>query len=987
MTRMRFLVFILVMTGGAVIAAAARPALAIGGQFGLEFAIDAPWRLEPVAQADGRLDYGPVPITITFHDAIFDDHRGIVSSLSLKQIHVGFLQSIEVMERIRAGPTNPRRLFEPSDLREIERKPWISTPTVEPVHQLCRPIAGEDCRDLLQISESHAWHAMLWYQPELPVVPGRDIHLQVTVNTVHGGEARAFRNYLVVHAGEEPLPRFDDRWIYGDFHYHAQMTDNEGESGYAYRNVVRTIGAMGIDFVFATDHASGGKQADGGITVFRCGNAFGRACSPSATSTVCRVDEPCRSIGGSEARDLNSARFAAAKDILYSPEGANLDILRDIKLGAIANFSARQVVPQVYMGEEVDAWPEMSNAEHDQGVIHFGDGLTYPWPDNDGCIAKDGASKCRKRYSQPYRANDSSSRLVLDKQGVPLTDTVGDELDSEKAADILRAFGLPGAEPHASRQHLIYFPFSGAADGAGFVPSNTTRFGGASRRLEEVVGDIEGQGVTFLAHPLIGRKPGGIAGPDIVPYSRRALNRAWRSPAVLGLQFWNEDTRVEAGPTRRSPIVMGGGSDNAYDYFLPWRDGASLGQFPWHWQRFVNAQRLLEDLYHGAVTWDAFLRKGLIDSQTSSLRWLPRGEPRKWFMAGGSDGHGDFNFRREGRPCIEFDGIELEQWCDHPVVDTAIGKPRNLVLVDRSEPVAEVATDVGVVAKRYSNRQVIEAVRAGRFAVTDGPALRIAIDKNRNGQIDLDDYQMGDTFHLFPGEHVPLLVEWRSTPEFGPVRKVDVYVGTPEATFAHHRPAGAPAFAPLSHGPRDPFDRPAKSGKAYANDPAGVLRIDPAKAGSGGAFAGTARLFIGPEQFNLAEHHGRLFYLRAFAQSDGQVGCATGLEPGSCGMRMAYANPIWGRFIGGCLDDPLALDGDANGRPDICERVLTSPCPTAAHPGTQEMAPPSGPSNQPPLFGMHELEAPSNEVFAGDHPPSPPVKPSPTNSCQFVRAS
>lgn len=63
------------------------------------------------------------------------------------------------------------------------------------------------------------------------------------------------------------------------------MTDNEGESGYAYRNVVRALGAMGLDFVFATDHASNSVQID----------------------------------GAGEARDLTSLRYIAAKEIMNGP--------------------------------------------------------------------------------------------------------------------------------------------------------------------------------------------------------------------------------------------------------------------------------------------------------------------------------------------------------------------------------------------------------------------------------------------------------------------------------------------------------------------------------------------------------------------------------------------------------------------------------------------------------------------------------------------
>jgi hypothetical protein len=49
---------------------------------------------------------------------------------------------------------------------------------------------------------------------------------------------------VTVHLGETPLPRFDNRWLYGDLHYHSQGTDNEGEAAYNYRGVLRAMGAL-----------------------------------------------------------------------------------------------------------------------------------------------------------------------------------------------------------------------------------------------------------------------------------------------------------------------------------------------------------------------------------------------------------------------------------------------------------------------------------------------------------------------------------------------------------------------------------------------------------------------------------------------------------------------------------------------------------------------------------------------------------------------
>jgi hypothetical protein len=139
-------------------------------------------------------------------------------------------------------------------------------------------------------------------------------------------------------------------------------------------------------------------------------------------------------------------------------------------------------------------------------------------------------------------------------------------------------------------------------------------------------------------------------------------------------------------------------------------------------------------------------------------------------MAGGSDSHGDLNFRRYGRP-------GNERWTDVPVGDTAIGNPRNLVTMAQPQggpPVAAADTTTSNGPLRYSNQAVIASLRAGRFSVTDGPAIRIAIDRNLNGVIDDVDIPMGGTFDDFPGDRIPLLVEWLSTPEFGPIARVDV---------------------------------------------------------------------------------------------------------------------------------------------------------------------------------------------------------------------
>jgi hypothetical protein len=309
--------------------------------------------------------------------------------------------------------------------------------------------------------------------------------------------------------------------------------------------------------------------------------------------------------------------------------------------------------------------------------------------------------------------------------------------------------------------------------------------------------------------------------------------------------------------------------------------------------------------------------------------------------------------------------------------------------------------------KRYSNSEVITAFRAGRFSVTDGPAIRIAVDKNRNGKIDDTDFPMGSTFTFLPGEHIPLLVEWFSTPEFGPIEQIDVYVGNSKETFAGaaHGSRALPALKD-EHG-------------GYTPDPSRVLQIK--LADESGSFNrtdvpgsvryhGVARIFIGPGQFRLADGNGQLSYVRAFARTiTDQQGQNTGQCPevgsagSKCGDRFALSNPIWAKYEAaicaanlpagsrpGVTARPAApltspgpsrlprqiapriqlapspyLDADGDGSADVCQREIPNPCPL------------------PTILGGSQ-----SRVESGSKPTSTPSlrKPIPNFSCQRVEA-
>jgi hypothetical protein len=997
---------------GALLLAMAVPqsASAIGGAWGFEFAIDAPWRLEPVKDSAGSFIYPPIPITIVFHDTIFEDGRGKIASTGLPKIAVGSIIGIRVFEiGTNAPPVTEIRV---KDMEEIEVKRDLSTKSNEPPHLICRPSTGQDCRDLLTISDTHEWHGLFWYRPKTPLTAGSNLRLKVTVetqavvsvprpNTLPSKEtvAREWTNYLVVHAGEEPLPRFGADWLYGDVHYHSQMTDNEGESAYSYRNVARALGALGMDFMFATDHASNGEQLDGSLD------------------------------GKMEARDLNKTRFGAAKSILYGPDGVNELIADEARRIGFPRLRSAAILPQVYMGEELDAWPEMSPKEFASGNIRYGDfglyggGVIYTWwhgqsrSENGKCsTGVTDMSECQDKYAKPA-ANTKEAYFVYDEQGAVTSD------------------------PEPSRQHVVYFPLDASLSGAGFIGSNTEKFGGASKSIQKIAGEIEGGGFAFLAHPVEDPEPGSKKGPDVIPYSDLALTRAWSSPAILGLEFWNENARYRADRARPDDTVVEQrktGNNISFTYRWPF-PGEFPESGPWKWQQAGPLHRGLmgptfDKLHHGAAAWDRFLRKGLDPQQTAKLRWLTKGEPRKWFAAGGSDAHGDWNYRRHGRPGVSFwRGIPsgLIRFNDVPVSDTAIGNPRNLVAMSGQPSALPTATIAGAPTsgpKRYSNREVIDALRAGRFSVTDGPAIRIAVDKNRNGKIDDSDFPMGSTFTFLPGEHIPLLVEWFSTPEFGPIDQIDIYVGNSKETFAGKAHGSRVLPILLSQKPQDTQGGGQSGGGGnpppgplsedyggYTPDPSRTLQIKLAD-GAGNfnranvpnsvRYHGVAKIFIGPGQFRLADANGELSYLRAFARTiTDQQGQDTGQCPqvgsagSKCGDRFAFSNPIWAKYEAAICANlpagsrpgmtarpatPLAppgpsrlprqlapqftqspyLDADGDGSADVCQRDIPNPCPLSALGGSQvatdDTRTPNPSLRKPiPNFSCQRVEAPA----------------------------
>jgi hypothetical protein len=802
---------------------------------GVEWSIDAPWRMEP--------PFGPIPITIAFHDA--SEQKDPETEMLLRRFC-----GVSIVQLTGGKPEDPHYVqkFAPDRFHEFEaHAKWPYSSDVAALHKLERIWAGETpSAGILRISDSAEWTATLMYTPNVGVATNNDVYLQITAivsdtstcpaladlpfetTTNHIGlgglredhrlGARIFRQALRVHYGQA-MPKFDNRWVYGDLHYHSQGTDNEGESGLAFRPVLHSMKAMGLDFAFATDHASDSGQVTD-IDGIYAANLPDWVPEWLEDWLVGKINEKLGETGipyesaVDALRDLSAARFTHLLGWLNDSGGANQDILS----GSHPTYRA----PQIFLGGEADVIPEVSSAEKSAGLYKYGNNRTYRW-----------GNACTDVPSAILDIDDQYTTFDLcPDNGAGLT-----ELASEGGRYLLRDVQGLGSN-YFARQHILHLPTNPARTDA-FVSSETTHYGGAFRRLKDMIATdytAANKGFFFLAHPVSapsGNGPGRM-GPDILPYSDVQLRTAFDSQHFLGLQLWNENDQLRSVGTQYFPrhvlprLLTGAAGDRQWNWFTGWESSNNLSH--------------LSALHHGARVWDRMLLWGLEPSKKPA--WLASG-PRKVFMAGGSDAHGDLNWRRWGAIIGTIHAT-----------DSKIGSPRNLLYVGSERPVsvmtgARWTTTIG-------QTQVVDALRTGSFTVTDGPAIRIVIDRNNNGEIDDTDVPMGGSYDW--SGPVPLIIQWKSTAEFGPINEINLYVGVQASTTQTQ------VYASYNHGVRtssDPSGTATKSYSAsngtvhkllsdgYAVDPTGKLKITPSASVDGWnyRYVGTRRVTLYPNQY------------------------------------------------------------------------------------------------------------------------------------------
>ncbi len=238
--------------------------------------------------------------------------------------------------------------------------------------------------------------------------------------------------------------------------------------------------------------------------------------------------------------------------------------------------------------------------------------------------------------------------------------------------------------------------------------------------LPDGLAQVSGGGFAYASHPLgdLAMEFGGI---DITVngavWGTADLDTALSFESFQGLEAFN--TRA----TRYST-----------DQNNPWAD-FDAGTLP--------SDPYPNELLAGIALWDNRLHNGLGNP------------PRKIFLSGGSDGHGDFNY-------------SAHTSIDNYATDNAMGKVQTVVQVPGAYTPSNLPPTTAI----------MEAFRAGRSVVTDGPFVEIGLDRDLDGDwLGLADLPIGADGSVTPGDSLPMHIRWFSLPEFGPIVSIRLIAG------------------------------------------------------------------------------------------------------------------------------------------------------------------------------------------------------------------
>jgi len=164
-----------------------------------------------------------------------------------------------------------------------------------------------------------------------------------------------------------------------------------------------------------------------------------------------------------------------------------------------------------------------------------------------------------------------------------------------------------------------------------------------------------------------------------------------------------------------------------------------------HWRDKDYAQRG----YAGLQFWNGTQGKGFNRAYKKWIDLILEG--RRLYIIGGNDAHGDFNRCRK----IKYPNTRLSEDYDH-----IFGKVRTYANC----------------GDNFSVDAILDALKNGRTVVSNGPLAIIQIRDNNSGQI----VDVGGDIN---GKDFTLSIKGRSSEEFGPIEKINLFYGNLNTGF------------------------------------------------------------------------------------------------------------------------------------------------------------------------------------------------------------
>lgn len=156
--------------------------------------------------------------------------------------------------------------------------------------------------------------------------------------------------------------------------------------------------------------------------------------------------------------------------------------------------------------------------------------------------------------------------------------------------------------------------------------------------------------------------------------------------------------------------------------------------------------------------WSKELQEGLKEHWVKKFllpslkRFGQSGDLKKYFILAGSDAHMDFNYALRPHPAFLL----------HYLNDNAFGKVRTLSYLPKQN------------RQTLTEQNLYGALKTGRTLLTDGPVALFFMRTEGGDKV----YRFGDTVTVPRGKNLELFLEWHSTPEFGPIERMKLHLGT-----------------------------------------------------------------------------------------------------------------------------------------------------------------------------------------------------------------